>query len=50
MRINFDGNTEVVVENPLDPSKKIKILNAETMMESNFKIVGRVIFNYSQTT
>ena len=50
MRINFDGNTEVVVENPLDPSKRVKILNAETIMESNFKIVGRVIFNYSQTT
>lgn len=49
MKINFDGNTEVVVENPLDPSKKIKILNNELMKESEFTIVGRVIHNFSET-
>lgn len=50
LKIDYYGNTEVVVENPLDPSKRIKTLSLETMAESNFKVIGRVIFNYSQTT
>ena len=48
MKINFDGDTEIVVENPLDLTKKIKTLKNETLIETGFKVVGRIIFNYSQ--
>ena len=50
MRVNFEGNTEIVVENPLDITKRTKIVTAEMMAQSSFKIIGRVIFNFSQTT
>jgi hypothetical protein len=49
IRINFDGNTEVLVENPIDPSKRIRTLTSEVIAESEFKIIGRVIHNFSET-
>ena len=48
IRINFDGNTEILVENPIDPSKKIRTLTPDMILESDFKVIGKVVFNYSK--
>lgn len=49
MSIDFDGNTVFKFSNPTDPSKPLKRFTSSELEERQFKVIGRVIFDWFKT-
>lgn len=47
--INFDGNTTFKFSNPTDPTRPIKVFTQAELEERQFRVIGRVIYDWFKT-
>lgn len=49
LSVNFDGNTVFKFSNPTDPARPIKTFTTAELKERQFKVIGRVIYDWFKT-